>query len=89
MALTRMVERSVAKGVSAILVGDGDDAHRDVWFTDALSRMFQELVTDMPSWSRYWWIDDALPEFLTQLNDRTVELTGIFIPGDDRGNQWI
>jgi len=89
MALTRRVERAVAEGVSAILSGDGEDAHRDGWFTDALGRMFQELVAGMPSWSRYWWIDDALPEFVIQVNDRTVELTGIFIPGDDRGNQWI
>jgi hypothetical protein len=89
MTLTRKVERSVADGVSAILAGDGEDAHRDGMFADALGRMFQELVADMPSWSRYWWIDDALPELVMQVDDRTVELAGIFIPGDDRSHQWI
>ena len=89
MALTRKVERLVADGVSAILAGDSEDAHRDGIFTDPLGRMFHELVADVPSWSRYWWIDDALPELVTKVDDRTVELAGIFIPGDDRGEQWV
>src|SRR5690242_16853955 len=89
MPLTPNVERSVADGVSAILAGDGETAHRDGIFTDALGRMFHELVADAPSWSRYWWIDDALPDLVVRVNERTVELAGVFIPGDDRGNQWV
>jgi hypothetical protein len=58
-------------------------------FADALGRMFRELLADMPSWSPYWWIDDALPERVIRVDDITVELAGIFVPGDDRGNQWV
>jgi hypothetical protein len=88
MALSGSVERSIAEGVSAVLDNAADDSHRAEAFSDALGRMFEQLLAGAPSWSPYWWIDGALPELVTRLDDSTVEIAGTFVPSDER-HQWI
>jgi hypothetical protein len=89
MELSRPVERSVAEGVLAYLADAVKDDHQVADFADSLGRMFQQLLEETPSWSRYWWIDDALPQQVIRVDDSTVELVGMFVPGDDQGHQWI
>lgn len=88
MALSRPVERSIAEWVSAVLADEAESGHRDQTFPDSLGRMFQQLLVEAPSWSRYWWIDDAIPEQVMRVDDATVEIAGSFVPGDER-HQWI
>jgi hypothetical protein len=81
-------EHAIAEGVSRLLARTLEDPFADAAFGDALGRMFEQLLATEPTWSRYWWIDDAHPERVTQLDDSTIELAGIFVPSDER-HQWI
>jgi hypothetical protein len=80
-------ERSIAEWVSAVLA-DGADDSRNGEVSDALGRMFERLLAGEASWSSYWWIDGALPERVTRVDESTVETTGFFVPSDER-HQWI
>lgn len=89
MVLSRPVERSIVEGVSAYLADAVEDGQGVATFAEALGRMLQQLLEETPSWSRYWGIDDALPQQVTRVDESTVEIAGVFIPGDDAGHQWI
>jgi hypothetical protein len=80
------VEDAIAKAVSLLLAQAPEDP--SATFTDALGRMFEQLLANEPAWSRYWWVDDAHPERVTQVDDSTVEVAGTFVPSDER-HQWI
>jgi hypothetical protein len=80
-------EHFVVDGVRALL--DGADLEALPSITpEALGRFFQQLLVEERGWSRSWWIDDAHPERVERIDDRTLELTGVFVPGDRR-HQWI
>jgi hypothetical protein len=82
------IERSIVEGVSGVLRSSIEDLREIPMFPAALARFFEQLLAGDDRWSRYWWIDDAVPERTDRFDDLTVEIEGIFEPGDER-HQWI